>query len=169
MKYSLDPIIGPDSRVLILGTLPGERSLAAQAYYAHPRNQFWPIMAGLFGDDPGGDMAERAAFVLRHRLALWDVLHSAEREGSLDVDIKHAVPNDFAPTLAAYPAIRAIALNGTRAHQIFARQCWPDLAPELQSRLTMHGLPSTSPAHTMAFERKLAAWSTVRELAEREG
>jgi hypoxanthine-DNA glycosylase len=166
MKYSLAPIVGPDSRVLILGTLPGERSLAAGAYYAHPRNQFWPIMAGLFGDDPGGDPAERAAFVLRHRLALWDVLHSAERAGSLDVDITHAVPNDFTTFLAANPAIRAVALNGTKARELFDRQCWPALAPQLQARLSLHGLPSTSPAHTMAFERKLAAWSIVRELAE---
>ena len=166
MKYSLDPIVGPDSRALILGTLPGERSLAAQAYYAHPRNQFWPIMAHVFGQDPGRDMAGRAAFIQRHRLALWDVLHSAEREGSLDVDIKRAVPNDFATFLAARPAIRGIALNGTMAHQIFVRQCWPALAPELQARLTVHALPSTSPAHTMAFERKLAAWSIVRELAD---
>jgi double-stranded uracil-DNA glycosylase len=165
MKYSLAPIVGPASRVLILGTLPGERSLAAGAYYAHPRNQFWPIMASLFGEDPGADPAERAAFVLRHRLALWDVLHSAEREGSLDVDIKQAVPNDFAATLAAYPAIRVIALNGTKARDLFDRQCWPSLAPELQARLTVYGLPSTSPAHTMAFERKLAAWSIVRDLA----
>jgi double-stranded uracil-DNA glycosylase len=169
MKHSLAPIVDPASRVLILGTLPGERSLAAGAYYAHPRNQFWPIMASLFGDDPGGGPAERAAFLRRHRLALWDVLHSAERAGSLDADIKHAVPNDFAAFLAAYPAIRAIALNGTRAREMFDRQCWPALAPELQARLAVHALPSTSPAHTMAFERKLAAWSIVRDLAGREG
>lgn len=168
MKYSLAPIVGPDSRVLILGTLPGERSLAAQAYYAHPRNQFWPLMHSIFVQDPGRDMAERATFVLRHRLGLWDVLHAAEREGSLDVDITHAVPNDFAAFLGEWPAIRAIALNGGKAHQIFVRECWPALGAALQARLSVHALPSTSPAHTMAFERKLAAWKIVRDLAERE-
>ena len=166
MKHSLAPIVSPASQVLILGTLPGERSLAAGAYYAHPRNQFWPIMASLFGADPGGDPAERATFVQRHRLALWDVLHSAERAGSLDSAIIRPEPNDFATFLAAYPAIRAIALNGTKARDLFDRQCWPDLAPELQARLSVHTLPSTSPAHTMAFERKLAAWSIVRDLAD---
>jgi double-stranded uracil-DNA glycosylase len=168
LKYSLDPIVGAGSRVLILGTLPGERSLAAQAYYAHSRNQFWPIMYSIFGQDPGRDMAERAAFIRRQRLALWDVLHSAEREGSLDVDIRNGVPNDFAAFLAEHPAIRAIALNGSKAHQIFARRCWLALGAALQARLSVHSLPSTSPAHTMAFERKLAAWGIVRELAEQK-
>jgi len=168
VKYSLDPIVGPESRVLILGTLPGERSLAARAYYSHPRNQFRPLMHSIFGRDPGREPAERAAFIRRQRLALWDVLRAAEREGSLDANIRNGIPNDLAPFLAAHPAIRAIALNGGKAAQIFQRQCWPALGAALQARLSVHALPSTSPAHAIGFERKLASWSIVRELAERE-
>lgn len=162
MKYALPAIVASTSRVLILGTLPGEQSLAAQFYYVHPRNQFWRIMGTLFGEEPGSTPAERTAFLHRHHLALWDVLHAAERVGSLDSAIQQAVPNDLTSFLTTYPAITTIVLNGGKAQQVFERQCWPTLPTALQARLMVHALPSTSPANTQSFAEKLAAWTVLR-------
>ena len=87
MKTGLAPIAGKSSRLLILGSLPGDESIRRQQYYAHPRNHFWPIMAGLLGEELPEDYEKKKAMLLRHGIALWDVLFSAEREGSLDTNI----------------------------------------------------------------------------------
>ncbi|MFD3166852.1 DNA-deoxyinosine glycosylase [Herpetosiphon sp. NSE202] len=160
-KYALPAIVQPTSQLLILGTLPGDQSLAAQFYYMHPRNQFWRIMQALFEAEPGTTSAERTDFLARHGIALWDVLHAAERDGSLDTAITQPIPNDFATFLGNYPTIRTIGLNGIKAQQLFERLVWPTLSAELQARLTLHALPSTSPANTQAFAAKLQAWAVI--------
>ncbi|HEY1016046.1 MAG TPA: DNA-deoxyinosine glycosylase [Herpetosiphonaceae bacterium] len=161
MKYALPAIVAPTSRVLILGTLPGDQSLAAQFYYVHPRNQFWRIVGTILGKESGSTVAERTAFLHRHHLALWDVLHAAERQGSLDTAIQQAVPNDLQTFLTTYPAITTIGLNGGKAQQVFERQVWPTLDHALQARMVVHALPSTSPANTQPFADKLAAWAVL--------
>lgn len=150
------PIARLDARILILGSLPGERSIREQQYYAHPQNAFWRIMAALYGIE--GDYDMRAARLRDERIALWDVLHSSVRPGSLDADIRadSARPNDFADFLARHGDIELIAFNGRKAEQLFRRFVDPlGLAPGVRRV----GLPSTSPAYaSLPFSGKLSAW-----------
>ena len=159
----LPPIAKPDARVLILGSLPGQASLKLQQYYAHPRNQFWPILGQLFEFPANAPYPERLQHALRHRIALWDVCAQAQRPGSsLDSAIRNAVANDFPSFLAAHPHINLIACNGGKAFNLFRRLAAPHLTPAQRSLVRQ--LPSTSPAHAgMTFEQKLAQWRVVRE------
>lgn len=141
----------------MLGSLPGQRSLAEQEYYAHPRNAFWPIMNEIFGIS--GSYAERCAGLTRQKLALWDVLRASVRPGSLDADIRldTAAANDFAAFLCEYPGVRQIVFNGKKAEQLFHRLVPVDTLRNVHLR----GLPSTSPAYAaMPFKGKLSAWKS---------
>lgn len=148
------PVARSDARILILGSLPGARSIAEQQYYAHPQNAFWRIMAELYGID--GEYAARCRKLREHGIALWDVLQSSVRPGSMDAAIRldSAQPNDFETFFAEHPAIGTIAFNGGKARQLFARFVGdgPDGA-------SLALLPSTSPAYaSMPFPAKLSAW-----------
>jgi TDG/mug DNA glycosylase family protein len=150
------PIARPDARILILGSLPGERSIREQQYYAHPQNAFWRIMAALF--DITGEYDARAAQLCARRIALWDVLHSSVRPGSMDADIRADTsrPNDFAEFFACHGDIELIAFNGRKAEQLFQRFVDP---LEIGAGARRASLPSTSPAYaSMPFSGKLAAW-----------
>jgi TDG/mug DNA glycosylase family protein len=156
--YSFPPIAAPNARLLILGSMPGVASLQAQRYYAHPQNQFWPIMGALLGFDPALPYAERCARLNAGGIALWDVLQSCVRPGSLDADIDaaSAEPNDFAAFLAEHPHILQIAFNGGSAEALFRRH----VRPRLQA-LTLETirLPSSSPAHaSLRPAEKLKLW-----------
>ena len=157
MSEGFSPVVDEGARVLVLGSLPGQRSLTDQEYYAHPQNAFWPIMEQIF--KISGDYVERCAGLTGHGLALWDVLRASVRPGSLDSDIRleTAAANDFADFLQCYPGIEQIVFNGKKAEQLFKR-----LVPEKHSRhLRLTGLPSTSPAYAaMPFRGKLKAWQT---------
>lgn len=118
-KEGLAPIISEASKVLILGSLPGDVSLQKQQYYGNPRNHFWPLLAAVFGCNPGLSYEEKTNFILKQRLALWDVLKAADRKGSLDSNIRDAIPNDLEGLLSAYPNIGVIALNGGEASRKF--------------------------------------------------
>ena len=156
--HSFPPLARADARLVILGSMPGEASLAAGQYYAHPRNAFWPIMGHLFGFDPQADYAERVAALLEARVAVWDVLHSCRRSGSLDSRIRDDAVNDFATFFADHPAISRLFFNGQKAEVSYRRH----VLPHLPRHLDCQRLPSTSPAHaTLSFEAKLAAWRTA--------
>ena len=158
------PVARADARVLILGSLPGQRSIAAQQYYAHPQNAFWRIMAELAGVH--GNYAERCVALTANRIALWDVLANSVRPGSLDADIQLATAevNDFAAFLAEHRGIELICFNGQKAAQIFASRAQPGLS---KSNIRRQTLPSTSPAHAaMSYEDKLSLWRTSITLAE---
>lgn len=158
------PIARRDAHTLILGSLPGRKSLEAQQYYAHPRNAFWPLMARIFEFDPASSYAERTRLLERHGIALWDVFAAAERPGSLDSDIVHATAeaNDFRDFFHAHPGVRRVFFNGRKSEEIFRRRVLPLIAADFP-RLEYHGLPSTSPAHAgMSFADKLARWRVVR-------
>ena len=147
------------SRVLVLGTLPGEESLRRVEYYAHPRNLFWPIVCGLFGATAPADYADRLRFVLSRRVALWDVCASGERLASADATIRGEVPNTIDQLIAAHPGIRAIAFNGSGARRLYHRHFAP--LPEL----VYLALPSTSPAYaSLGYADKLARWSALRDV-----
>lgn len=160
----LPPVAGPASRLLVLGSFPGVRSLARQQYYAHPQNAFWRVLhalwpAGGVFDAARSDYATRCAALPAHGLALWDVYASCTRTGSLDSAIREATLNDFAALRARCPHLAALAFNGGESFR-HARRVQAVLP------LPAHRLPSTSPAHaSWSFERKLAAWRAVFQAA----
>lgn len=161
--HSFTPIAAPDATRLILGSMPGKRSLAERQYYAHPQNSFWKILAHLLEFDPTLPYAARCAALTTGRVALWDVLAACTRTSSLDSDIVESsiVANDFAAFLARHRQIRAIYFNGAKAETSFARHVLPSLPSSLQT-IARRRLPSTSPAHAaMRFEAKLDAWRCV--------
>ena len=140
----LRPNIDKDCRALILGSMPGVKSLEAQQYYAHPQNRFWPMMAHLLGEELPSAYEEKLAMLLRHHIALWDSIGSCEREGSLDSAIRDEQGNDFAALLQEYPGIRAIYFNGGKSAQAFKRYNKALLA---RPDIAFHAMPSTSPAN----------------------
>jgi hypoxanthine-DNA glycosylase len=155
------PLAAPDARVLILGSLPGRTSLERRQYYAQPHNAFWRIMGALCGAGPELPYAQRVARLLARRVAVWDVLASGERAGSLDSAIVRdsMVLNDFAAFFAAHAELRAVCFNGGTAAELYRRRVRPTLAPPAAALTTLR-LPSTSPAHaSLRFEAKLERWS----------
>lgn len=151
----LAPIIAPDTRILILGSFPGAASLAAQQYYAHPRNQFWKLVGALVDEDLYAlPYADRLPRLRAHRFGLWDVLAACEREGSLDSAIRNPAANDFERLRKLCPALETVGFNG-QASGKFALQ------------FAEHGyrtvvLPSSSPAHmSLTFQEKLARWRSL--------
>lgn len=156
-----------NAKVLILGSIPGRESLKAQRYYAHPRNQFWKIMAALWGFAPDAPYDERLAMLRSKGIALWDVMHSCHRAGSLDASIQADTveANDFPSFFRTHPDIRSVFFNGATAQAAFARHVLPGL-----KALPLHytRLPSTSPAHAaLSFAQKLEAWKAVAIRMER--
>lgn len=157
---SLAAVLPPDTRLLVLGSMPGAASLAAQQYYAHPRNAFWPIMGQLFDFTTDLPYPQRLMQLQAQGIGLWDVLQSCERQGSLDSAIRAETPNDFASLLQQQPQIRALAFNGAKAAQSFRKLVLPTLAPEQVPALMQ--LPSTSPAHaSLNLTNKLKAWQSI--------
>lgn len=153
------PVAAADARILILGSMPGIASLKQTRYYAHPRNAFWPIAAQVLGFDPAAGYPHRLQALQHARIALWDVLQTCERPGSLDAAIRPdtLVPNDFAAFLQAHPRLIRICFNGAKAATLYRRHVLPRLTSA--HSLQYLDLPSTSPAHAAAkFDQKLAAW-----------
>lgn len=158
VKHAFPPVVDRHTRVVILGSLPGEASLAQARYYAHPRNQFWRLLEPVIGEElVGRAYEERLARLLAAGVGLWDVIGSARRTGSLDANIQGHQARDLRAFAEGLPALRALAFNGGKAAQIGRRQ-FPShpAAPHLMT------LPSSSPAHAVPFERKLAAWDELR-------
>lgn len=161
LARSFPPIAAPDARVLILGSMPGVASLEAQRYYAHPRNAFWRIVGELYGFEPSLPYEARCERLRAAGVAVWDVLKSCRREGSLDSAIERdsEEANDFAGFLANHRQVGLIAFNGRKAETAFRRHVVPALDGPTRERLGLVLLPSTSPAHAgVAYEEKLAAW-----------
>lgn len=155
---SFAPIEGDAARILILGTMPGVASLAAGQYYAHPKNSFWNIAGAILGFSANMSYEERVETLKRSGVALWDVLESCIRPGSMDADIDmdSAKPNDIGTLLRRQPKITTICFNGSAAEKFFKKRVLSTLGdvPVKYMRL-----PSTSPAHaTMSFEEKVIAW-----------
>jgi hypoxanthine-DNA glycosylase len=158
------PIVGKRPRTLLLGSLPGQRSLQAQQYYAHPQNAFWRIIAQLFGVALPLPYKRRVKILTDHHIALWDVLAAAVRPGSLDSAIVHASvrSNDFATFFRAHPQIRSVFFNGRKAEAMYRRFVLPQLGQEFDG-IRYECLPSTSPAHAgMTFAKKLERWKIIR-------
>lgn len=149
------PLAAPGAHILILGSMPGIASLQAGQYYAHPRNSFWPIMGALYGSGPDLPYTERVRMLQASGVAVWDVLQSCEREGSLDTNISDEVPNDFTSFFAEHPGIQRIGLNGGKAAASFRKHV-AGLAPKGAQVIA---LPSTSPAHAArSLAQKCELW-----------
>ncbi|MBL3540384.1 DNA-deoxyinosine glycosylase [Aminivibrio sp.] len=160
------PSSRPDAVVLILGSMPGEASLKAGQYYAHPRNAFWPIMEAVLDIRRDLPYGERLAALAERRVALWDVLASCVRPGSLDSSIlgSTAVPNDLPGFFRRHALIRTVFFNGAKAEEAWKRWVVSSLA---ESDLRLVRLPSTSPAHAgMSLQQKTEAWRAVAEATE---
>lgn len=153
------------TKVLVLGSLPGQASLAAHQYYAHPQNKFWAIMSQLFKLE-ADDYQSRLRQLNASNVGLWDVYAQAIRKGSLDADIRQqsAVLNDFSGIKKHCPDLAVIACNGKKAFDVFRKKIWPKFASSAEFKhISILSLPSTSPAYAaMSFEEKLKRWSVIK-------
>lgn len=164
MVTAFAPVVGPRPRILILGSMPSEASLAAGQYYGLPRNAFWAIMGELFGAGPGLPYEDRLDIVKRNGVAIWDVLRACDRQGSLDANIamRTAEVNDFSSFFRRHRTIKQVFFNGSKAADIYRRRVLPDI--QLQAPYLSHErLPSTSPAMaSLSLDEKMAAWSVLK-------
>jgi TDG/mug DNA glycosylase family protein len=161
---SFAPRVSTRTRVLVLGSMPGRRSLEIQQYYGHGRNRLWPLLADLLGFDARASYDERMLAALDAGVGFWDVLKFCERPGSLDAAIRRSteVPNDLPTLLREHPGIRAIALNGARAATSFDRHLRPLPAEQGVDDLAVLELPSTSPANAaVPYDRLRERWEVV--------
>lgn len=158
-KHCFPPVVDAQTRVLILGSLPGEASLAQQQYYAHRQNRFWLLVGDVIGRDLAGmDYAARLNTLLEHHIGLWDVVAQAQRVGSLDSRIRNHASNDLVALVETLPGLIAIAFNGGTSEKIGMRALGENAA-----RYQLIRLPSSSPAYAVAsFEEKLVGWRKMR-------
>jgi len=162
-----EPIADSNAEILILGSMPGQASLAAGRYYANRRNAFWKIMAQLLGFDPDAAYEDRLNELKWARIALWDVLQSCTRVGSLDarIDSGSITVNDFQNFFGTHDKIRAVFFNGAKAESAYRQYVLPALSTIPISYVR---LPSTSPAHaSLSYEQKLHAWRTALNAVDR--
>jgi hypoxanthine-DNA glycosylase len=161
VKYGLPPIARPDARLFVLGSLPGDASLAAQRYYAHPTNQFWRLLGGAIGEELDAlDYEQRLVRLGERGIGLWDVIASASRRGSLDQAIREAQHNRIEHLLHDFPELRAIAFNGAAA-SVAGRK----LIGKPPSRIALIDLPSSSAANTRSLSEKAARWLELGQFA----
>ena len=157
----LPAVVNENTRVLIVGSMPGVQSLEKQQYYGHPRNHFWPIIASITSEEIPESYAARIDLVKRHHIGLWDVIKTCERKGSLDSNIKHEVANDFEKLFVNYPQIEAIVFNGTKAFSVFKRH----VGLEVLKQRVYFQMPSTSPVpgrYNKTCEQKQEIWAQIR-------
>ena len=162
VKVGLPPVAPKDARLFVLGSLPGDASLAARRYYAHPTNQFWRLLGGAIGEELQQlDYECRLDRLAERRIGLWDVIASARRPGSLDQAIRHADHNCIGHLLNDFPDLRAIAFNGTTAAAAGRR-----LIGEAPREIELIDLPSSSAANTKPFDEKAKDWSVLRQFVQ---
>lgn len=158
--HPIDPVYDKNSKILILGSFPSVKSREAGFFYGHPQNRYWKVLAAVFGEGVPETIPQKKAFLLRNRVAVWDVIKSCEITGSSDASIKNAVVNDFHEILKTAD-IRQIYVNGKTAEKTYVKYAKPALGRECIC------LPSTSPANAAWSLEKLAdAWKIVREAAQ---
>lgn len=162
LRHPFPAVYAPDSRILILGSFPSVKSREQKFFYGHPQNRFWRVLAALLGTDVPQTVEAKRAFLLEHRIALWDVIASCEIAGSSDASIRNAVPNDLTPILET-ASIRQIFTNGGTAHRLYRKYVYP-----LTGREDIP-LPSTSPANAArSLDALVDAWEIVREALQTE-
>jgi len=155
-QEGLPPVINPTSKILILGTMPGKKSLEHKQYYADSRNQFWSIIFSVLEKPMPSEYPQKVTQLLESNIALWDVLASCTRAGSLDGDISDAVVNDFSTFFEHFPHIKVVVFNGKRAERL-----WNKFV-KLVSNVEFITMPNTSRALARPFEKKLKAWLELK-------
>jgi double-stranded uracil-DNA glycosylase len=159
---SFPPIVSKRSKLLILGSMPGEVSLKVGQYYALRQNAFWDIMGELFGAGRSLPYQERVTILQSVGVALWDSLQACRRAGSLDASIREEVANDFPALFGEYPNIKHVFFNGRKPETAFRRHALPAL---LEDRHVFARLPSSSSAYAeMRLEAKVRAWSVLKKV-----
>lgn len=154
---SFPPIIKKDSKILILGSIPGVKSLEMQQYYAHPQNKFWKIICEIFNEEFTTNYQQRIKMLEKHHIALWDVIDTCERKGSLDSEIRNEEANKIEELLQNFPNIKAIFCNGQKSHKNLIKILGKNF------RLPIIVLPSTSPAYAgLKYEEKLLSWQEIQ-------
>lgn len=157
-KQSFAPVVQQDTRILILGSLPGDASLKQQQYYAHPQNRFWHLLSEVLECNlVDQEYASRLQSLRSHGVGLWDVIAQAQRRGSLDSQIRARADNDLLALLVTLENLHTIAFNGATASKIGQKLLLP-----VHHRYRLLQLPSSSPAHTLAYPLKLQAWLALR-------
>lgn len=154
---SFPPIIDDYSEIIILGSIPGVKSLEKQQYYGHPQNKFWKIIFELLDEEFTEDYDQRIQMLKKHHIALWDVIDSCERKGSLDSEIKNEEANRIEELLEDHSNIRAIFCNGGKSYKNAQKILGKNY------KIPVFLLPSTSPLHTVSFEKKLEEWKKVKQ------
>lgn len=154
---SFPPFVHNNSGILILGSIPGAKSLQMQQYYAHPQNQFWKIMFSLFDKAFSGDYETKVRLLKDNQVAIWDVIESCERKGSSDTEIKNEIDNNISGLIGNYPNIKAIFCNGQKSYKNLLKILGKDF------KIPIMVLPSTSPLHTVKFEEKLESWKVIKD------
>ncbi len=153
---SFPPIVSNDAKILILGSVPGVKSLEMQEYYAHPQNKFWKIIFELFNENFSEDYLEKIKILKKNKIAVWDVIDSCERVGSLDTTIKNEESNDILQLLKKYQNIKTIFCNGGKSYKNLQKIVGKNF------EIPIYLLPSTSPLHTISFEKKLESWKIIK-------
>lgn len=162
-KQSFAPVVDRATRLLILGSLPGDASLAQQQYYAHPQNRFWHLLSDVLQVELVKlDYASRLHNLLAHRVGLWDVIAQAQRRGSLDSQIRNRTDNDLLALINTLPHLQAIAFNGATAAKI-GHKLLAASVDKYANKYQILSLPSSSPAYTLAYPLKLNDWMHLRD------
>lgn len=155
--YSFPSLSNPEASVLLLGTMPGVKSLELKEYYGHPQNNFWKLLALVFDEEIPKEYHQKKKLLQRNKIAVWDVLQACERQGSLDNAIMKEVPNDFTDFLSEHSKIKLIAFNGQKAASYFKKHI------QISENYQLITLPSSSPANAgKSFEHKLTEWKAIR-------
>lgn len=158
-SFSFPPISSQDSKILILGTMPGTKSLELNQYYGHKQNNFWKFLFTIIGEEFSMDYQTRKNLLIKNKIALWDVLQFCDRVGSLDSAIKNEIANDFESFLNTHPQIEYIFFNGQKAEAFFKKYV------HLEKEYKSFTLPSTSPANaSKTFQDKLKEWDIIKTL-----
>ncbi|MEA1848123.1 DNA-deoxyinosine glycosylase [Chryseobacterium sp. MHB01] len=155
--FSFSPIIDDHSEIIILGSIPGVKSLEKQQYYGHPQNKFWKIIFELLNEEFTEDYDQRIQILKKNHIALWDVIDSCERKGSLDSEIKNEEANEIGELLEDHSNIKAIFCNGGKSYKNVQKILGKNY------KIPVFLLPSTSPLHTVSFEKKLEEWKKVKQ------
>lgn len=155
---AFSPVIEKNTKILILGSIPGVKSLAKQQYYGNPRNQFWRLIGELYNEEEPKTYADKIQMIKKHGIGLWDVIKHCRRRGSLDADIKEETVNDLRDLLENHRSIEKVCFNGTKAYELFKKHIgFEGFSQEFIK------LPSSSPANTQALEEKRRAWEKIKE------
>ncbi len=156
-SHEFEPVFDSSSEILILGSFPSVKSRENHFYYGHPQNRFWKTLAGIFEEEAPKTIAQKKELLLKHHVALWDVIESCDIAGSSDSSIKNVLPNDM-DVILKRANIRAIYANGDKAYRLFMKYCKRDGQPPIEK------LPSTSPANAAwSLERLIEYWSRLEK------